>query len=194
MPLLLTFACQWTMTKHNWHSMANYLTIQQASETTGKSARTIRRLCYDENSKEFIIHDEKNRLLVDANYLAQHYPLTAMPQPGKSVKNDNRKSLAMSKGMTIDNDKPKESDNLLHKVALLELELKHKEELFYKITQEKERQILEKDRRIEDLNRALLLLGEGIKRDPIHTASESTSQAVQTPDLEPPKKKRWWQW
>jgi hypothetical protein len=174
--------------------MANYLTIQQASETTGKSARTIRRLCYEENSKEYITYDEKNRLLIDANYLAQHYPLIVMPQPGKPAKSDNRKSMAMSKDMAIDNGKPKESDNLLHKVAILELELKHREELFYKITQEKERQILEKDRRIEDLNRALLLLGEGLKRDPINTASESTPETVQKPEPEPPKKKRWWPW
>lgn len=177
--------------------MANYLTIQQASEATGKSARTIRRLCYDDRSKDFVTHDEKKRLLVDANYLAQHYALKVTPQPDKIARNDNGKSMDIAKNMTIDNDRLQKTENLTHKIALLELELKYKEELFHKITLEKERQMLDKDKRIEDLNRALLLLGEGRKKEseqqvPILQPAISEQALVEKP--EQPKKKRWWQW
>jgi len=159
--------------------MSNYLTIKQAAAATGISDRQIRRLCYDAKSKEFVTHDEKGRLLVDANYLGQHYPLVNIPKNVKQPKNDNGKSIDMSSGLLIDNVKEKVADNLQVRVALLEQEVRQKNEIIAIITEEK-------DKRIEVLERALLLLGEGqkqgnIQEDPIIS------------DL-PVKKKNWWNW
>lgn len=159
--------------------MSSYLTIKQAAAVTGISDRQIRRLCYDAKSKEFVTHDEKGRLLVDANYLGQHYPLLNTPSVVKPPKNDNGKSIDTSKNMTIDNVKEEVADNLQVKVALLEQEVRQKNEIIAIITHEK-------DKRIEVLERALLLLGEGQKQKEIST-NENTLEA-------PLKKKSWWRW
>lgn len=47
-----------------------YLSLKQASETTGKSERTIRRLCSAPKFKDYITHED-GKLLIDANYLDQ---------------------------------------------------------------------------------------------------------------------------
>ena len=159
--------------------MSSYLTIKQAAAVTGISDRQIRRLCYDAKSKEFVTHDEKGRLLVDANYLGQHYPLLNTPTVVKAPKNDNGKSIDTSKDVTIDNVKEEVTDNLQVKVALLEQEVRQKNEIIAIITQEK-------DKRIEVLERALLLLGEGQKQKEIPT-NENTLEL-------PLKKKSWWSW
>jgi hypothetical protein len=156
--------------------MSNYLTIKQAAAVTGRSDRQIRRLCYDAKSKDFVTHDEKGRLLVDANYLAQHYPLVNTPQFVKQPKNDIGKSIDISNGLAIDNVKEEVSDNLQIKVALLEQEVRQKNEIISIITQEK-------DKRIEVLERALLLLGEGQKKE---VSQENNSL--------PEKKIPWWRW
>jgi hypothetical protein len=146
--------------------MANYLTVKQAANTTGKSERQIRRLCYDDKSKDFVMHDEKGRLLVDANYLSQHYALVITPTKNNSIKSDNGKSIDNPLPLTIDIAQLQQPDSLLIKVALLEQEVRQKNEIISLIT-------LEKDKRIEILERTLLLLGEG------------------TQSKKP--KKRWWQ-
>jgi hypothetical protein len=146
--------------------MANYLTVKQAASTTRKSERQIRRLCYDDKSKDFVTHDEKGRLLVDANYLSQHYALIVTPLTNNSGKSDNGKSIDKPLPVTIDISQVQQPDNLLIKVALLEQEVRQKNEIISLITSEK-------DKRIEVLERTLLLLGEG-------TQSKES-------------KKRWWQ-
>lgn len=157
--------------------MSNYLTIKQAAAVTGISDRQIRRLCYDAKSKEFVTHDEKGRLLVDANYLGQHYPLVNTPPVVKYPKNDNGKSIDTSNVMPIDNVKEEMTDNLRVKVALLEQEVRQKNEIIAIITEEK-------DKRIEVLERALLLLGEGQK--------QSNVEANYSEGLV--KKRHWWNW
>lgn len=179
--------------------MANYLTVQEAAEATGKSVRTIRRLCYEETSKDYITYDEKNRLLVDANFLAQNYPLTTVPNSGKPTQNDNSQSIAITKDMTIDTEKPQEIESLALKVALLQQELKLKEEHHYQISKEK-------DKRIESLERTLLMLGEGVRKEPAITEPTPVAQAPASvtpvlPSTEPTTteqpepeltKKKWW--
>lgn len=154
--------------------MSNYLTIKQAAATTGISDRQIRRLCYDTKSKAFVTHDEKGRLLVDAGYLGQHYPLVKVPE---KVQNDNGKAFAMTNDVSMVKDKAEEPENLKLKVALLEQEVRQKNEIIAIITEEK-------DKRIEVLERALLLLGEGQKQN------ETQKDPAQT-EL-PVKKKNWW--
>lgn len=158
-----------------------YLSLKQASEITGKSERTIRRLCTAPKSKDYITYED-GKLLIDANYLEQNYPMTMAPESVNPVKD----KIGQRHDMDSHNiNKPlqsNESDNLAHKVAILELELKYKDELFHKITREK-------DLRIETLERSLLLLGEGLKKEPV-AAQEQAEQEKQ----EPAKKKRWWSW
>lgn len=156
--------------------MSNYLTIKQAAATTGISDRQIRRLCYDAKSKAFVTHDEKGRLLVDAGYLGQHYPLVKVPEKDK---NDNGKNFDMTTDVSMVKDETKASENLRLKVALLEQEVRQKNEIIAIITDEK-------DKRIEILERALLLLGEGQKQKEI-SVNESTLEL-------PIKRKSWWNW
>lgn len=156
--------------------MSNYLTIKQAAATTGISDRQIRRLCYDIKSKAFVTHDEKGRLLVDAGYLGQYYPLVKVPE--KDIK-DNGKSFAMTNDVSMVKDETEVAENLRLKVALLEQEVRQKNEIIAIITEEK-------DKRIEVLERALLLLGEGQKQKEV-SLNENTLEL-------PIKKKSWWNW
>lgn len=160
-----------------------YLSLKQASETTGKSERTIRRLCGAAKSKAYVTYDD-GKLLIDVNYLEQNYPMIKAPNPVNLVKDSvgqrhDMNSQSVNQQLLISN-----SDNLVHKVAMLELELKYKDEIFRKVTSEK-------DLRIETLERSLLLLGEGFKKTPV--ISEEQPEQI-TPEQEPIKKKRWWRW
>lgn len=161
-----------------------YLSLKQAAEITGKSERTIRRLCNAPKSKNFVTYED-GKLLVDANYLEQNYPMTKTP---KAVNHDTIEH-SQRHDMDSQNVKPmshtQSLDNLAHKVAMLELELKYKDELFHKVT-------MEKDLRIEALERSLLLLGEGVKKETISSQERQPDQSPQ--EQEPAKKKRWWQW
>lgn len=157
-----------------------YLSLKQASETTGKSERTIRRLCSAPKSKDYITYED-GKLLIDANYLEQNYPMTKTPEPVNLGKNHTGQRHDMDSQYVNQPLQPDNSDNLLYKIAMLELELKHKDELFHKITREK-------DLRIETLERSLLLLGEGLKKDPVSTNEQPDQKQ------EPVRKKRWWQW
>lgn len=126
--------------------MANYLTLKEAADATGKSERQLRRICNDLNNKDYISHNEKGRLLVDANFLTQNYPLVNVPKTtGKTM------PFYPEAGHASENQFP---DNLAFKVALLEQELRHKGEITDAL-------LAEKDKRIEVLERSLLILGEG---------------------------------
>ncbi|RYE17469.1 MAG: hypothetical protein EOP42_32245 [Sphingobacteriaceae bacterium] len=125
--------------------MANYLTLKEAADATGKSERQLRRICNDPNNKDYISHNEKGRLLVDANFLTQNYPLVNVPKTtGKTM------PFYPEAGHVSENQFP---DNLAFKVALLEQELRHKGEITDAL-------LAEKDKRIEVLERSLLILGE----------------------------------
>lgn len=118
---------------------------------------------------------EDGKILIDANYLQQTYPMST---PEQTAQKDTGQSLPMTAHEVQTVVQPPKTDDLQHEIDLLKLQLRYKDEILGM-----------KDRQIETLERSLLLLGEGMKREPVPTATEPIAQA--TPD--PPKKKRWWQ-
>jgi len=130
----------------------NYIDIKEASEATGKSEKTIRRLVNKAESNAFV--DKSNsKIIIDVNYLFSAYP------PIKKGKNEVRQILDMGNKESIQ----VELINLKNKLVIYEQELKHKESL-----------LNEKDNRILDLQKAMLLLEAHKEQQPII-------------------KKRWWQ-
>jgi len=131
----------------------NYIDIKEAVKATGKSEKTIRRFLSKSESKSFI--DKKyNKLLVDVNYLFASYP------PIKNTQKDVSQNIGIVQNLSIDI----ELSELKNKIALYEQEIKHKDQL-----------LNEKDGRIMDLQKAMLLL-------------EAPKEIIR----EPFKKKAWW--
>lgn len=118
---------------------------------------------------------EDGKVLIDANYLQQTYPMST---PGQTVQKDTRHSLPTTTQEVQPVVQPQKTDSLQHEIDLLKLQLRYKDEILGM-----------KDRQIETLERSLLLLGEGLKKDPIPPATDPMAQAAP----EPSKKKRWWQ-
>ena len=108
---------------------------------------------YKAESKPFT-EKKDNKLVVDVNYLFASYP------PIKSVQNESRQKLDTDQNVSMDIDHLE----LKKKLALYEQEIRHKDQL-----------LTEKDGRIMDLQKAMLLL----------EAPKKQEQPVQ-------KKKRWW--
>lgn len=130
----------------------NYIDIKEAIKATGKSEKTIRRFLSKIDSKPFV--DKKgNKLLVDVNYLLTSYP------PLKNKENMSGQNIDMGGRMSIDI----ELSELKNKLSLYEQEIRYKDEL-----------LSEKDNRIVDLQKAMLLL-------------EAPKEQQTT------KKKKWWQ-
>lgn len=130
----------------------NYIDIKEAVKTTGKSEKTIRRLLSKIQSKPFLSKID-NKLLVEVNYLFDIYP------PIKTSEIKGGQILDIDENMSID----KELIELKNMLALYEQEIKHKDSL-----------LTEKDNRILDLQKAMLLLESPREQKPII-------------------KKRWWQ-
>lgn len=130
----------------------NYIDIKKAIEATGKSEKTIRRFFSKTESKPFV-EKKDNKLLVDVNYLFASYP------PIKIDKNKGSQNMDIDKKVSMDT----EMFELKNRLALYEQEIKHKESL-----------LSEKDNRIIDLQKAMLLLEASKEQEPII-------------------KKRWWQ-
>jgi len=134
----------------------NYIDIKEAVKATGKSEKTIRRFLSKSESKPFI--DKKdNKLLVDVNYLFASYP------PIKGVHNDVGQRVVSEQKMSID----MEMLELKNKLTLYEQEIKHKDQL-----------LSEKDGRIMDLQKAMLLL----------EAPKEQKQSIRK------EEKKWWKW
>lgn len=152
-----------------------YINLQQAADATGKSIRTIRRLCNSPTSKDYITYED-GKLQVEVNFLEQNYPMVNMPNTGMSLKNDIGQSHDMTSQQAMPNGNPPNFDKLLHEIELLKLELKYRDQ----ITQEK-------DKQIELLERSLLMLGEGQKKEPVQEEQPEESALAE-------KKRRWWQW
>jgi|SRR5690606_24828590 len=132
----------------------NYIDIKEAVKATGKSEKTIRRFLYKAESKPYI--DKKdNKLVVDVNHLFASYP------PIKSAYKDTRQKMDTVQDVTMDTALLE----LKNKLALYEQEIRHKDQL-----------LTEKDGRIMDLQKAMLLL----------ESPKEQRQPVQ-------KKKKWWQ-
>ena len=114
----------------------NYIDIKEAVKATGKSEKTIRRFLSKTESKPFI-EKKDTKLLVDVNYLFSSYP------PIKVDEKEVSQMLDIGSNMSMDI----EFIELKNKLALYEQEIKHKEQL-----------LNEKDSRILDLQKAMLLL------------------------------------
>lgn len=114
----------------------NQIDIKEAIEATGKSEKTIRRLLAKPESQPFI-YNKDNKIVVDVNYLFNAYP------PIKKAKKEGGQNLDINEKMSIDI----ELLELKHKLTLYEQEIKHKESL-----------LIEKDNRIDDLQKAMLFL------------------------------------
>lgn len=130
----------------------NYIDIKKAIEATGKSEKTMRRFFSKTESKPFV-EKKDNKLLIDVNYLFASYP------PIEIDKNKGGQNMDIDKKVSMDT----EMLELKNKLVLYEQEIKHKESL-----------LTEKDNRIIDLQKAMLLLEAPKEQQPII-------------------KKRWWQ-
>jgi hypothetical protein len=153
-----------------------YIPVKEAAHLTGKSEKTIRRLANSEISKPYITYED-SKLLIEISYLQQHYRLV---NHGQQAEKPTGQTIGTSSQKYIDIVQPQDPVALQHTIELLKQELKHKEDLYQQVSQEK-------DKRIEVLERSLLLLGEGQKKE---------SVLEQQPEEPAPaeKKRRWWQW
>ena len=138
----------------------NYIDVKEAIKKTGKSERTIRRLFANSESLPYL-QKKGNKTLIEVNYLFSIYdPL-----------NDTKKPQRQKYDITEIWQKQEDINSLKTKIALFEQELKNKELL-----------LQEKEGRIIDLQKTIILL-EAPKKEP------ELNQAEQIPE----KKKRWWQ-
>lgn len=149
-----------------------YLTIQDAANITGKSEKTIRRLCNDPKSEKYVTRED-GKLLVDSSYLSQNYSMKVTgqnegKQSGQSI--DKKENDQLDKVDIVNNQ---ESQNYHHKIVLLEQELRLKDMLMN-----------EKDQRIQDLQQSLRLLGSSSL-----IIDEKVASVAETI----PAKKKWWQ-
>lgn len=137
----------------------NYINIKEASLKTGKSEKTIRRLLLKEESKPYL-KKTGNKNLIEVNYLFSVYEAI------KPVKKQSRQKYDFD-----DIWHNQENINELKtKIALYEQELKNKELL-----------LQEKEGRIIDLQKTILLLDAPKKED-----DELIKKS-------PERKKKWWQ-
>lgn len=149
-----------------------YLTIPEAAIITGKSEKTIRRLCSEEESKQFISR-ENGKISIDSNYLSQKYSMKITGQNEKKIigqSRDKKENVQLGK---VDIDNREELQNYQHKITLLEQEVRLKDML-----------MTEKDQRIEDLQQSLRLLGSASS-----ITNENTPPVAETITF----KKKWWQ-
>ena len=136
----------------------NYIDVKEACEKTGKSERTIRRLFSNTESKPYI-QKKGNKTLIEVNYLFSVY------EAKKEPKKVSRQKYAIEEIWQRQED----INSLKTKLALFEQELKNKELL-----------LQEKEGRIIDLQKTILLL-EAPKND----VEKEVENAIK-------KKKKWW--
>lgn len=149
----------------------NYIDIKNACEKTNKSEKTIRRLFAKEESKPYI-QKKGNKNLIEVNYLFSVY---------EAVQKENKRP---TQNIDITNKRPTndELNDLKTKLALYEQEIRLNKSLHEQELKNKELLLQEKEGRIIDLQKTILLL-EAPKKEP------ELNQADQIPK----KKKRWWQ-
>ena len=147
----------------------NYIDVKEACEKTNKSEKTIRRLFLKEESKPFI-QKKGNKNLIEVNYLFSIY------EPTKPNKKRPGQNLDMTK-------KSPSKDNLHElklKLALYEQEIKLNKALHEQELKNKELLLQEKEGRIMDLQKTILLL-------------EAPKKEVEELEQKPiEKKKKWW--
>lgn len=115
------------------------ISIKEASEVTGKNEKTIRRFCSKPESKPFI-EQKGTKLYIDVNYLFASYPAQKDMSNGGVQKVDKEEKI---QGMSIDT----EFSDLKNKIALYEQEIRLKDQI-----------LEEREHRILDLQKAMLLL------------------------------------
>lgn len=129
----------------------NFIDVKEAVVATGKSEKTIRRFLSKEASKPYL-NNKNGKILVEVNYLFSSFPAVG--------------HLYRPPGHSLDIDQPMSMDiqvmELQNKIALYEQEIKHKNQI-----------IEEKEGRISDLQKAMLMIG--------------------SPQMTAEKKKKWWQ-
>ena len=138
----------------------NYIDVKDAVKKTGKSERTIRRLFANSESVPYL-QKKGNKTLIEVNYLFSVY------EPLKDVKKPQRQKYDIAEIW----QKQEDINSLKTKIALFEQELKNKELL-----------LQEKEGRIMDLQKTILLL-EAPKKE----------VQLEQPKHTPKKKKKWWQ-
>ena len=138
----------------------NYIDVKEAVKRTGKSERTIRRLFANSESVPYL-QKKGNKVLIEVNYLFSIY------EPLKDIKKPQRQKYDIAEIWQRQED----VNSLKTKLALFEQELKNKELL-----------LQEKEGRIIDLQKTILLL-EAPKKEP------ESNQPKQVQE----KKKKWWQ-
>ncbi|MDM1544223.1 hypothetical protein F0358_17135 (plasmid) [Empedobacter brevis] len=138
----------------------NYIDVKEAVKKTGKSERTIRRLFANSESVPYL-QKKGNKVLIEVNYLFSIY------EPLKDIKKPQRQKYDIAEIWQRQED----VNSLKTKLALFEQELKNKELL-----------LQEKEGRIIDLQKTILLL-EAPKKEP------ESNQPKQVQE----KKKKWWQ-
>ncbi|MCA4777983.1 hypothetical protein OBK28_13255 [Empedobacter falsenii] len=149
----------------------NYIDIKNACEKTNKSEKTIRRLFAKEESKPYI-QKKGNKNLIEVNYLFSVY---------EAVQKENKRP---TQNIDMTNKRPTndELNDLKTKLALYEQEIRLNKSLHEQELKNKELLLQEKEGRIIDLQKTILLL-EAPKKEP---------ELNQTEQI-PKKKKRWWQ-
>lgn len=115
------------------------ISIREASEVTGKNEKTIRRFCSKPESKPFI-EQKGTKLYIDVNYLFASYPAQKDMSKQTVQKVDKKENVHE---MSIDT----EFFELKSKIALYEQEIKLKDQI-----------LEEREHRILDLQKAMLLL------------------------------------
>ena len=149
----------------------NYIDVKEACEKTNKSEKTIRRLFAKEESKPYL-QKKGNKNLIEVNYLFSIYEAV------KTTKKSPRQNMDMT------NKRPTNEDvnELKMKIALYEQEIRLNKSLHEQELKNKELLLQEKEGRIMDLQKTILLL-------------EAPKKKVQLeqPKHTPKKKKKWWQ-
>ena len=138
----------------------NYIDVKEAVKKTGKSERTIRRLFANSETVPYL-QKKGNKTLIEVNYLFSVY------EPLKDVKILQRQKYDITEIW----QKQEDINSLKTKIALFEQELKNKDLL-----------LQEKEGRIMDLQKTILLL-DAPKKD------VDLEQPIHIPE----KKKKWWQ-
>ena len=149
----------------------NYIDVKEACEKTNKSEKTIRRLFAKEESKPYL-QKKGNKNLIEVNYLFLIYEAV------KTTKKSPRQNMDMT------NKRPTNEDvnELKMKIALYEQEIRLNKSLHEQELKNKELLLQEKEGRIMDLQKTILLL-EAPKKE------VQLEQPIHTPE----KKKKWWQ-
>jgi len=149
----------------------NYIDVKEACKKTNKSEKTIRRLFSKEESKPYI-QKKGNKNLIEVNYLFSIY---------EAVK-DNQKEHSQNIDMTNISPAQEEFNELKTKLALYEQEIRLNKAIHEQELKNKDLLLQEKEGRIMDLQKTILLL-DAPKKD------VDLEQPIHIPE----KKKKWWQ-